>query len=205
MSSICLIFPKESWIFCWKIDVCWLAIRFSKSWQVGEKQLSEKQPSCRALYLECSKPVEEWLTNGIKRLAVSRLYPVVSARPHEYIDMDGFLAPWFKRFWYFRKDLRNVSFVDFLCIDFLRLWFQRINLWKVLTCALTNFQFGWPKWKAVGETANGSVPKYELGTPICVFFFPVFLICNYWNYCKLNRNSEDDQLRLYGVCLVCHV
>ena len=78
--------------------------------------------------------------------------------------------------------------VDFPCIDFLRLWFQRINLWKVLTCALTNLnKFGGPKWKAARETANGSVPKYELGTQICVAsvcVFPVFLICNYC-ICKL--------------------
>lgn len=34
-------------------------------------------------------------------------YPVVSARPHEYIDMDGFLAPCLD--FGTRKDLRNVK------------------------------------------------------------------------------------------------
>ncbi len=148
--SICLIF-LQSWIlmehfYNWCLFVDW---QLFEKWQVGEKQLPEKQPSCCATYLECSKPIEEWkLPLASKHLLW--LYPVVPARPHEYIDMDGFLAPCLQFFSYKKTPQKSeVFFFHLRWIDFLRLWFQRINLWKVLRCAwTTNFQIGWTKWKS---------------------------------------------------------
>lgn len=63
--------------------------------------------------------------------------------------------------------------VDFPCIDFLRLWFQRINLWKVLTCALTNLnKFGWPKWKAANKLFEQG--RRPTSTSWAFFLFAMF-------------------------------